>query len=58
MSDFLVDLKVSGERRWQVAVLVSGTAIVALLGLRVDHRFCLTPTTRHLLSVRSVPLGS
>lgn len=55
VSDFLVDLKISREIRRQVPVLVSGTTIVALLGLRVDHRFRLTPETRQLLSVRSVP---
>ena len=49
VGDFLTDRKVPVEKRWQVPVLVSGKEIVALVGLRIDHRFRVTSGTREVL---------
>lgn len=52
VSDFLIDLKIAREKRWQTPVLLSAGAIIALPGLRIDHGFRLTDLTTRVLRVR------
>ncbi len=51
ISHFLIDQKVKKQHRGEVPVLVSDNTIVALLGLRIDHRFRITPTTSRVLHI-------
>jgi len=51
ISHFLKDQKVKKQHRWEVPVLVSDNTIVALLGLRIDHRFRITPATSRVLHI-------
>lgn len=57
VSDFLTDLKVPREQRWQVPVLTSSeNKILALLGFRIDHSAGLTAETQKALMVTVEPL--
>ena len=52
VSDFLKDLHLNRLERQHLLLLTdSSGAILWLVGLRLDHRFRLTPTTRRTLCV-------
>jgi tRNA(Ile)-lysidine synthase len=51
LSRFLIDQKVKKQQRQDIPVLVSGNTIIALLGLRIDHRFRITPTTKRVMRI-------
>jgi tRNA(Ile)-lysidine synthase len=51
ISHFLIDQKVKKQHRGEVPVLVSDNTVVALLGLRIDHRFRITPATSRVLHI-------
>jgi len=55
VSDFLIDCKIPREKRCEVPILVSAGRIAALIGLRIDNHFRLTPATRQVLEVRIGP---
>lgn len=50
--DFLSDQKIDRHERRQVPVLCIDDSILALPGLRIDHRFRITERTSHLIRVR------
>ncbi|MEN8136661.1 MAG: tRNA lysidine(34) synthetase TilS [Thermodesulfobacteriota bacterium] len=51
IADFLSDCKVARESRCRVPVLVNNDRILALLGLRIDHRYRLVESTRKVLKI-------
>jgi tRNA(Ile)-lysidine synthase len=51
LSRFLIDQKVEKQQRRDIPVLVSDNTIVGVLGLRIDHRFRITPTTSRVLHI-------
>ncbi len=51
VSDFLSDQKVNQPTRELVPVLCAGDSILALPGLRIDHRFMITDKTIHVIRV-------
>lgn len=55
VADFLGDCKIARENRCRIPVLVGGEAIIALLGLRIEHRFRLTDYTRKVLKITKLP---
>lgn len=55
IADFLSDRKLAREKRGRVPVLANDVGIVALLGLRIDHRYRLTDTTRKVLKISVFP---
>ncbi len=52
IGDFLTDQKVELRTRRLVPVLCSGDSILALPGLRIDHRYRVTDKTIHVTRVR------
>jgi tRNA(Ile)-lysidine synthase len=48
LSDFFVDQKVPAEQREHWPLLTSGDEVVWVVGLRLDERFKVTPSTRHV----------
>lgn len=52
VADFLSDRKVPREERSRVVVLENAGKIIALPGLRVDHRFRIVPGTEKVLKIR------
>ena len=51
VADFLSDCKVARENRSRVPVLEDGERIIALLGLRIDHRYRLVDNTEKVLKI-------
>jgi len=51
ISRFLIDQKVERHLRRNIPVLVSDNTVIALLGLRIDHRFRVTPATRRIMQI-------
>ena len=51
VADFLNDCKVAREKRSQVPVLKNDKNIIALLGLRIDHRYRLVNSTKKALKI-------
>ncbi|MGW8161990.1 MAG: tRNA lysidine(34) synthetase TilS, partial [Desulfobulbales bacterium] len=47
--DFLTDQKINRQQRKQVPVLCADNSILALPGLRIDHRFRITETTTRVV---------
>jgi len=54
VADFLGDKKISRQMRGSIPVLESDGGIAALLGLRIDHHFRVTESTRRILAIRVV----
>lgn len=52
VSDFMIDRKIPKEERWRVPVLRDANGVLALIGLRLDQRCGVGPTTRSVLSIR------
>ncbi len=52
VSDFLTDKKLSRFQKEQQTVLLSGGDIVWVTGLRPDHRYRITPSTRRVCCVQ------
>ena len=52
ISDFLSDQKIARNIRAQIPVLCSGDNVLALPGLRIDHRFRITGKTTRSVRVR------
>jgi tRNA(Ile)-lysidine synthase len=55
LQDFFVDERVPAERRPRVPLVVSGNAIVWVVGMRIDERFKLTPSTTRALRLQFEP---
>jgi tRNA(Ile)-lysidine synthase len=55
LQDFFVDERVPREQRAGVPLLVSGDAIVWVVGMRIDGRFKVTPSTTRALRLQFVP---
>jgi len=55
LQDFFVDERVPREHRARVPLLVSGDAIVWVVGMRIDGRFKVTPSTTRALRLQFVP---
>jgi hypothetical protein len=51
VADFLSDGKIARERRGRVLVLLNKKAIIALPGLRIDHRHRLAAGTGKVLKI-------
>ncbi|HNQ61922.1 MAG TPA: tRNA lysidine(34) synthetase TilS [Bacteroidia bacterium] len=51
VSDFLIDQKIDRFEKEKCSVLLSGTDIVCILGLRIDDRFKITTTTKTIFSI-------
>jgi len=52
LQDLLVDAKVPRQRRDAIPLLCSGTEILWVMGMRIDHRFLAQPDTKKRLLVR------
>jgi len=55
--DFLSEQKIDRQQRSRVPVLSSDDSILALPGLRIDHRFRITEQTTHAVRVRWEEMG-
>jgi tRNA(Ile)-lysidine synthase len=55
LQDFFVDERVPREQRDRIPLLVRGDAIVWVVGMRIDERFKLTPSTKRVLRLRFEP---
>lgn len=55
LQDFLVDLKIPRRLRTGLAVLESGGEIAWVVGVRIDHRFRVTASTRRLAVLTASP---
>jgi tRNA(Ile)-lysidine synthase len=55
VADFLSDCKVAREQRCRVPVLAGNDGIVALVGLRIDHRHRIVDSTAKVLKVSVLP---
>jgi len=51
VGDFMTDLKMPPAQRDRVAVLLNGSKIIALLGVRIAHEFRITPASKQILKV-------
>lgn len=51
VADFLNDCKIAREKRCRVVVLEDNQNIIALLGLRIDHRYRLVDSTKKALKI-------
>ena len=51
ISRFLIDQKIDRRLRRNIPVLVSDNTVLALVGLRIDHRFRITPATRRVMHI-------
>lgn len=51
VADFLSDCKIAREKRCRIVVLADNKNIIALLGLRIDHRYRLTDSTKKALKI-------
>jgi tRNA(Ile)-lysidine synthase len=51
--DFLAEQKVDRQERFRVPILLADDVILALPGLRIDHRFRITDKTRNILKISS-----
>ena len=49
VKDFFIDLKIPLSRRRRIPLLFSQDQLLWIAGLRIDHRFRLTPQTRQVL---------
>ncbi len=56
LGDFFTNLKLDRQQRRRAAVLLAADTIIALPGLRIDHRFRVRPDTTRLLRLRWQPL--
>lgn len=55
LSDFFVDEKVPVPEKERIWILASGKKIVWIMGLRIDHRFRITPDTHRVLRLSLHP---
>ena len=51
ISRFLIDQKIDRQLRRNIPVLISDNTVLALVGLRIDHRFRITPATRRVMHI-------
>jgi len=51
VSDFLSDRKIAKNKRARIPVLTGDDSILALPGLRIDHRFRITEKTKHAIKL-------
>ena len=51
LSRFLIDQKVERQLRKNIPVLVTDDTVIALLGLRIDHRYRITPATSRVMHI-------
>jgi tRNA(Ile)-lysidine synthase len=51
VSDFLIDKKISIIEKQSIMVMTSGNDIVWLVGMRIDDRFKITPSTKRVLVI-------
>ena len=57
VSDFLIDRKIPGNQKKDILVLLSGSDIIWLPGLRIDERFKAGPESPRILAVRAAALA-
>ena len=55
LQDFFVDERVPREQRDRVPLVTSGDAIVWVVGMRLDERFKVTPSTTRAVRLQFVP---
>lgn len=55
VSDFLNDLKLNPLEKENIYVLLSGEKIIWIVGKRVDDRFKITSSTKHILKIKMLP---
>ncbi|GAB1472755.1 hypothetical protein MASR2M69_01960 [Bacteroidota bacterium] len=51
VSDYLIDIKMDKKSKESLHVLLSDDKIAALPGFRVDERFKITNSTKHILEI-------
>ena len=52
VNDFLRDRKIARHARMQIPVLCTDVGIIAIPGLRIDHRYRVTETTTNIVRIR------
>lgn len=55
LQDYFSDIKLPRERRARVPVLAAPEGILWVVGYRTDHRFRVTPSTKHLMVAEVLP---
>ena len=52
LSDFFIDEKLDRHQKENVPIFISKNKIVALLGMRPDDRYKITPRTKMVMEIR------
>lgn len=52
LSDFFIDEKLDRHQKENIPIFISQNKIVALIGLRPDDRYKITPRTKMVMEIR------
>ncbi len=55
VQDYFCDIKLPRSRRTAVPLLVAPEGILWIAGYRADHRFCVTPSTKRIVTAELLP---
>ena len=58
LSDFFIDEKLDRHQKENVPIFISKNKIVALLGMRPDDRYKITPRTKNIMEIRLIPMSA
>ena len=58
LSDFFIDEKLDRHQKENVPIFISKNKIVALLSMRPDDRYKITPRTKNIMEIRLIPMSA